>query len=511
MRCDTSGAGYAIYWANVNGKLVVAGDYVTDARKEKLKTKGFDKSFAEESESFALDVNGAGPVAECFNSGKPVFVKSIADSIMKRKDLAAQYGVEQCAFVPMEGGVMEYGTSDGECTANWEEMPVCPTMPKDEMRKGFENLGASYCLFWQNQDGNYKVVAEHTTEARKIALKQVRGDDKTFGSASKAYELPADGNGPVATAFKTGKEVVIDDVSTMKRAAEAKEFGIKRIHFVPTPEGVFEYGTPAGSFLSGALLGASLKMRCDTSGAGYAVYWKEVDGKMTIAGDYVTPGRRAKLADKGFKQSFSDASKSLELSADGDGPVAKVMQNREPFFIADAASSNMKRAALAKQYGIQQICFVPVEGGVMEYGTSDGECTADWKSVEDARTAIMPKSEMKAAFEAGATHMIFWRKVGDNYECGASFVLPERVRALKTARGDDKSYTSESQGMKFPADGQGPIATAARSGKEIVIEDASSAAPEKYKRAGLAKEFNVKNVHFVPCRDGVIEYGVGSN
>ena len=101
MRCDTSGAGYAIYWANVNGKLVVAGDYVTDARKEKLKTKGFDKSFAEESESFALDVNGAGPVAECFNSGKPVFVKSIADSIMKRKDLAAQYGVEQCAFVPI--------------------------------------------------------------------------------------------------------------------------------------------------------------------------------------------------------------------------------------------------------------------------------------------------------------------------------------------------------------------------------------------------------------------------
>ena len=33
---DTSGAGYAIYWANVNNKLVVAGDFVTDARRERL-------------------------------------------------------------------------------------------------------------------------------------------------------------------------------------------------------------------------------------------------------------------------------------------------------------------------------------------------------------------------------------------------------------------------------------------------------------------------------------------
>jgi len=60
MRCDTSGAGYAIFWANVNGKLVVASDYVTDERKAENKANKMPKSFAEESESFTLDANGSG-------------------------------------------------------------------------------------------------------------------------------------------------------------------------------------------------------------------------------------------------------------------------------------------------------------------------------------------------------------------------------------------------------------------------------------------------------------------
>lgn len=82
--------------------------------------------------------------------------------------------------------------------------------------------------------------------------------------------------------------------------------------------------------------------------------------------------------------------------------------------------------------------------------------------------------------------------------------------------------------MTFDANGDGPIATAARSGTEIVIEDASAIlginraattslllksggdSTEAFKRAGLAKDFNVHNIHFVPCKDGVLEYGVGT-
>merc|ERR1711956_160663 len=134
-----------------------------------------------------------------------------------------------------------------------------------------------------------------------------------------------------------------------------------------------------------------------------------------------------------------------------------------------------------------------------EYGTSDGPCTADWTCMEDARQA----------FTAGATHAIFWWRKGDEFVVGASYVIPERVRALKAARGDDKSYTSESALVKIPVDSEGPVATAARSGKEITLEDPTADSNSNFRRASLAKEFNIGTCHFVPCRDGVLEYGTG--
>jgi len=506
MRCDTSGAGYAIYWCNVDGQLVVASDYVTEERKAELAKKGFDKSFAEESEAFALSATADGPVATCYKTGEPVFVEDVATSQMKRKALAAKYGIGQVAWVPMEGGVMEFGTSVGDSTATWDELPKCPTMPKEEMRKGLENLGASYCLFWQNKNMEFRVVADYTTESRKEALAQYRGDDKTFAAESRKIMLPARGDGPVATTARTGEECVISDVSTMKRSKLAKEFGIAKIHLVPVDGGVLEYGTPSQDYLRGQLMKASLKMRCDTSGAGYAIYWKETFGKMTIAGSYLTPASKEGLKEAGVEMSFAEASYGVKLDVGGEGPVAEAYRSQEPVYIQDAAASNMKRKDLAVECGIKSLCFVPVAGGVMEYGTSVGRATSTWSSMDDARTAIMPKAEMKRAFEGGATHMIFWKPDGDEYVSGASYLTTERERALLSLRSDGKSYTSESIKMSFPKDGDGPIAIAARSGKEVVIEDAANS---KMKRAALAQEFNIGNLHFVPCRDGVLEYGRG--
>jgi len=251
---------------------------------------------------------------------------------------------------------------------------------------------------------------------------------------------------------------------------------------------------------------ASLKMRCDTSGGGYALYWKETFGKLSIAGSYLTPSHKAELVAEGKTKSFAEASYGVKLDADGDGPVATVHKTQEPVYFQDVLASNMQRKALAAECGVKSVCFVPVAGGVMEYGVSHGPATADWTKMEDARTAIMPKAEMKRALENGATHLIFWKKLGNEYVAGASYVIAERVRALKASRGDDKSYTSESLLMSFPADGKGPIATTGRSGKEIVIADASNS---NMKRAALAKEFGVGDIHFVPCRDGVLEYGKG--
>merc|ERR1719215_930684 len=134
----------------------------------------------------------------------------------------------------------------------------------------------------------------------------------------------------------------------------------------------------------------------------------------------------------------------------------------------------MKRGGVAADFGIQSICLVPVPGGVMEYGTSNEASTADWTCIEDARQAIMSKAELEKAFDLGATHAIFWWRKGDEFVVGASYVIPERLRALKAARGDDKSYTSESASVRISIDSAGPVATAARSGKEITLEDPSA-------------------------------------
>jgi len=508
MRCDTSGAGYAIYWCNENGKIVVAGDYVTDARREALKAKGMKKSFAEESEAYALPASGDGPVAKVLRKQEPVFVNDIAKSNMLRKDLAAKYGIAQVCFVPFEAGVLEFGTSDGPCTADWTEMPKVPNMPKAAMRAGFENLGASYCIYWSKQGDKFKVAADYVTDARKRALKAARGNDDTFCSKSREWTLDANGDGPVATAFRSGEKGTIVDISKLNRAALAEEFGIKRVHFIPMDGGVLEYGSPNTAYLSGNTLAASLKMRCDTSGAGYALYWKEAGGKAVVAGDYVTPARQAALKAKGKATSFAEASKDYVMEITGDGPVATVLKTREPFYIQDVASCNiMKRGGLAVDYGITSICFVPVPGGVLEYGISDGPCTADWSCMEDARKAIMPKEELRRAFDNGATQVIFWRPEGRDFVVGASYVVPERVRALKAARGDDKTYTSESAKSKIPATSKGPVATAWRSGKASIVQDPAN--DPNFIRKSLAAEFNIKDCHFVPCRDGVLEWGVG--
>jgi hypothetical protein len=294
----------------------------------------------------------------------------------------------------------------------------------------------------------------------------------------------------------------------MRRADLAKEFGIGSVHFVPSSEGVLEFGIPANAELSGSLLAASMKMRCDTSGAGYALYWLQQGNKLVLSGSYVTPARKAALQEQGKEKSYAEASKVFSLDPNGNGPVAQVIKTKRPWYTQDAATcATMKRSGVAAEYGIKSICMVPVPGGVLEYGTSDEASTADWSCMEDARKAIMPKDELQTAFNNGATHVIFWWQKGEKFEVGASYVLPERARALQAVRNDGKSYTSESAKVNIPVDSQGPVATAARSGKEIILD--SPAEDPNFKRASLAKEFSIERCHFVPCRDGVLEYGTG--
>ena len=115
--------------------------------------------------------------------------------------------------------------------------------------ENMEQIGATYCILWKPTPSRDKftVVKDYTTAARKKAQRRVRGDDKLYATESRRFTPRVDGTGPIATTYRTGKQVIIDDVRQLtQRAAIAQEFGVKRIFFVPVDGGVLEYGTPSG-------------------------------------------------------------------------------------------------------------------------------------------------------------------------------------------------------------------------------------------------------------------------
>ena len=418
-----------------------------------------------------------------------------------------------------EGGVLEIGTTDSYETAEWRGVPPLTRLPHADMRRAYEKFGASYTMLWQRTGNEYRVVADHTTSARKIALQKARNDERTFCSESRAIVVEAQGDNVLANTVLRGSEEVIDDPSQMRRAALAREFGVKKLHLVPFVDAetgeslVLEYGTPTDVYLEGARLEATLKMAVESTGAAYALYWKSVGETLSCAGTYLSPARRFENIVTGTSdvgdEFYVKESESLTISGVGDGPIATVLHTDTAQFIEDAAAcpSIMRRDA-ARRSGIKSICYVPVEGGVLEFGNTFTDCTVDWPSLEAAGFADLPIGEMKEAFGEGATHMIYWKYFGHSFKVAADYVIPEQLRALRQYRGDEKSYTSESEQFVIDAHGLGPCATAYRVGKSIVITDAAEAV--SFQRAALAREFGVGNLHFVPTADGVLEYGVAS-
>ena len=64
MRCDNSGASYAIYWANQKGSLKAVAAYETAELKAELKSRGVTQSFDQASMDCAFTTTGASPMAE---------------------------------------------------------------------------------------------------------------------------------------------------------------------------------------------------------------------------------------------------------------------------------------------------------------------------------------------------------------------------------------------------------------------------------------------------------------
>ena len=212
------------------------------------------------------------------------------------RELALQYGINAISFAPYEDGVIEYGTTTASNT-QWTRIPEVPTLPKDVLRKAFEELGALYAIYWRQDGDVFRVAADYEVPSSVNKRLRRRSDGVSFITNSKQLALNAKGNGPVAQAIRTGEEQVVcyglkdgtDRNSKLQRAQAAQAFGIKTIHFAPFEAGVLEYGVSGEAALSDVTLSATLKMQCEASNAAYALYWKDVGGQALVANSNPRP------------------------------------------------------------------------------------------------------------------------------------------------------------------------------------------------------------------------------
>ena len=531
MRCDLSGSAYAVFWANVGGTLWPVSEYVTPERSTKLATLGLTTSYVDASADFMKRTNGASAavVKQVRDSGDATFIGSTtAADNMANKELLVQYGIASVSYERYEGGVVETGTSTG---MNWQTRPIVPIMPKAEMRKAFEELGALYAVFWAQgpaSGDDYVMQASYEAPSGTALLSRLRGDGDSFVKRSKSMRFQVDGTGPVATASREQAEVVVvlgnDGIArstvngctktgknVLKRADDMLEFDLSSIHFVPVEGGVFEYGVPKEATLSGVTLDATLALECQAAGAGYATYWtRSSDGKAIVAGFYTTPSFKAEL--QGFDKylTFPEASESFSAELDDPAsPVAVVLRTRESVFIPDVGTYEklFYRRDIALEYNIKSIAFTPVLGGVIEIGTSRGSSTSDWETIDDAVKEQIPNAAIERAFvKEGATYSIFWTRNFDSgtYDMAANF--ESTGSSLNNAALESSSsFIGECAKLHLPIMGSGPVAAAAKTGTEVVIPDVIK--QPNFKRKKLAQEWGVGKMTMVPCPTGVLEYG----
>eukprot|EP00930_Biecheleria_cincta_P008354 TRINITY_DN109775_c0_g1_i1.p1 TRINITY_DN109775_c0_g1~~TRINITY_DN109775_c0_g1_i1.p1 ORF type:complete len:659 (-),score=120.82 TRINITY_DN109775_c0_g1_i1:61-2037(-) len=246
--------------------------------------------------------------------------------------------------------------------------------------------------------------------------------------------------------------------------------------------------------LTGLTLEAAMKMRSDTSGADYVLYWAEVENVYVAAGHYMRPECHEQCS------GYIQACQGQKL--DRSTMIAKVATTRSPAFIQiqdEASSSTFTRRQSCQEFGIKSVCIIPFEDGVLEYGSR-----SEWK--EAPKCPLMPKADMKKAFEHfQASYMMFWREnAAGEFQVVADYVTPQRKKSLKNRRGNDETFSSKCRSLALGGDAI--VAQVAKSRREVFIPNAAEHGT--FTRSSLAREFGVKTVRLLPCEGGVLEYGV---
>jgi len=507
LRCDTTGAAYAIYWSEQGGKLKAQGEYAASPSA---------KDYTEGSKAFALDAEGGGPIATVQRMGQPAFVEDVSLSTLQRRELALKNGVSQVALLPFEAGVLEFGNI--RANQQWPDIPKAPNMPKQDLRKAFEDLGALYVLYWKADfvSNTLRVIADYENPRETQLRSALRGDGESFVKISRGLTLDLNAGGPVQDALIKNKEVVVgftDDAAwplskSMSRAAIAQEFQLCAVTMVPVMDevngeyGVLEYGVSTTAELNPLTLEATLEMQVEATGGSYGIYWKQDGNLARPVKTFTTPEYNSALKKLGRRYSFVDISERITVDVGGPSPVAEAIRTRSKVYMPDASASADERSPIAQEYCIKSIAYVPVVGGVIEVGSTIG-----WASEEAATGQVIPNEEVDAAIAAGATYVMFWQLDAEKRRFNVAGAFERSSQLLNEAAKDGDSYVIVNERSSVSAEGVGPVATAFRSASKLEVANTATDPTLSNRRREITLEWGVGSITCVPLESGVLEFG----
>ena len=357
MRCDTTGAKYAIYWSQVRGVFQATGTYVVP---------GGPSGYVEAVKSFNPHADSDGPVAVVKRTGVPTFVPDVGSSELRRRELAFKYGISQVSMLPFEDGVIEFGNTVGD--PQWDGIPPAPTIPKAQLRRAFEDLGALYAMYWEEDGGMLRVVADYENPRDATIRRSLRADGLSFVKLSRELVVSSNDGNCLSSVLASGQEVTVGfdegvypECTAMMRKEIAKEFSICAITLVPITDqttgkrGVLEIGVSNLAELNPVTLDATLKMQVAQSNADYGIYWKLSGNVATATKTYITDAYAASLRDAGKQFSFVDVSDQGVIELAGQSPASEALRTRQPVYVHDFAAAQDARAGVANEYLINSV------------------------------------------------------------------------------------------------------------------------------------------------------------
>jgi len=290
------------------------------------------------------------------------------------------------------------------------------------------------------------------------------------------------------------------------------------------------------------------------NGACYGIEWALSDaGRLEYKAHYNPQWRVEGVQKKGLKGLYTTQSASHSFMP-GEGLVGKVFSDQKVLFVEDLQDLSeqavqdaifggdhveFQRADLAKAFDIHSAVFVPTAKGVLEVGSTDKVVSASGIVPEAVLTAMqngsefpLPKKMAENFFTTSCSIKLRELVEGSTGGCyGVEWVLSEagrleyeghynpqwRIEGVQK-KGLKGLYTTESASHSFMP-GEGLVGKAFSDQKMLFVQDLQDLSEKavqdalfggdhvEFKRADLAKAFDIHSAVFVPTAKGVLEVG----